>query len=1057
MKFEISKSRFEIAQKSARSTTCHCAAIPPVFTSRQSSIILLAALFLFTALPAFAQSPSDTVVLGVEGNESFERYVEDGYPTATSMSEALDLFPANLNLTRLLILKNAASVTGNGEPWPFTAGMTTPPGSLDTIEGGSLQPWQVILQGDGNNPMFNLTSDLTIVGITIISGKPAVRAGGSAALTLEQCYIRENAGHGVVAADSATVNATNCVFYKNMDGVRVESSSANVTVTHCTFYDSQAGGNGIYVAGGCSVTATNSLMCNNEYGIRVEATGAATLSGCNSWNNTNNQNYEPATLQDTGDNYSLETLFDTTSPPWQGRLSNTVQGLVTNQAIKIGETDTGVELDFEGQGRGDPPYIGADELYEDGSIGFWSECEVYYEPIGRNGARVVIEYSETIEDPSRALYLVPQGVGIGETAYHIVVPLEGGDGVYWGNTGPIDTILGDAEEKTYFADGLGAFILRPGGGAVLDDGDEGKYIIGDAIPGRKNVLVDTITPVLDIAVASNPTVTWAGDLGESYAALGVNGLMGVDPAYPYPPVSGPQATGNTAYATVAPGADPNAPPEHLKLIYNIGSFANGYYTGLGQAIAIRIDAVFKDRDVYDVYGAESPGSRPVSGFGTYDFVGPPEAASSFFTKAGWNPQTVPAAWLVEGSLPGGTTVDSLSCAPDGTVTWFVTIPVATGMSMDSFNLIGDLVAADLAGNHANPSTIDRSVLPPLQISYLGGYGTQVNFRTRISGAWPEVAWSLNDNSVGVNLYNELNPRPLYAYRLWGARSYGSLSADPVYEPLTGWSGWAPGPLGQRGDGLPASFFDPNINNQFSSPITDRWLILVVAGCDEAGNVTPWDGYQFDGMETPTLQLSGTGTPNDPADDYITLLDGSKKTGRNWVRFYVPGETTQIDTVLYANIYYQDDATGQRKDLGPAPIVSYPPPGVSLFAEFNARLLVNDPSLWSSGEVGLAFEAQENGLAIFPSPGYRYETTGMDIVSFRLPYDDLAGSLPPRLGDPGNVMTYGVKATTVVNRITEDAITDQTPATFSFKVVPGSVDEYLRRAGGQQPVKQFEAR
>lgn len=1015
------------------------------------STCLCLAVVLFGAFPALAQSSSDTVVLGVEGNESFERYKADDYTTATTMSEALDAFPLNESLTRLLILKNADTVEDDGQPWPFTAGMTTPPGKLNTIEGGSLEPWQVILQGNaGSTPMFDLTdvADFTIKGVTITGANPAVKAAGTTSLKLEQCYIRENNGHGVVATGSATLNAVNCVFYKNMDGVRVESPTANVTVTHCTFYDSQTGGDGIYVASGCSVTATNTLMCNNTYGIRAEGTpGTITLSGCNAWNNGSNlQNYEPASLGT--DNYSIETLFDTTSPPWQGRLDNTIAGMATNAAIKIGEGGTGVDLDFEGEGRGSPPYIGADELYRDGTLGFWTDCEVYSEPVGRKGAQVVIEYSGTIADLDHSLYLVPQGVTVDETAYHIVVPLQGGDGVYWGETGPIQTILGEADGKTYIADGNGEFILRPRSGEVLDDADVGTHIIGDAITGRDPVLVDTIAPSFDLEAVPNPTIAWIGPAGENYAAVGVNALIAAShPAYPYPAVGGPQAGGGP-YATVAPGADPDAPPEHLKFIYNIGSVANGYFSGAGQAIVIRMTATFADRDVYDVYGLESPGSRPVSGFQTY---GPDAGNDAFyyFTEASWRDSGIPAAWLVEGSLPTGSTVDTLTCTPDGagnmTATWDVTIPVANTVSViqDVFHLVGDFVGVDLAGNYVDPDTINRSVLPPLQISYLGGYNTQVEFRTRISGAWPEVAWSLNDNSVGVNLYNKLNPRPLYTYKLWAARSYGSLNSDPIYEPLTSWSGWAPGPLGLRGDSLPASFFDPNINQLFrDNPVADRWLILVVAGCDEAGNVTPWDGYQ----ETQTLQLNG--------DDTITLLDDGKKVGRNWVRFYVPGATTQIDTVLYANLYYEDDNTGQRQDLGPAPIVSYPPPGKSLYAEFNARLLVNDPSLWTT-QVGLTFTAQENGRDLF----LRYSPAHGDIVSFILPYgDQYANPVPPQLGDPGNVMTYAVSAvTTIGDPDSEYTTQDQTPATFSFQVVPGSVDEYLRRSGGQQPVKQFEAR
>jgi hypothetical protein len=82
-----------------------------------------------------------------------------------------------------------------------------------------------------------------------------------------------------------------------------------------------------------------------------------------------------------------------------------------------------------------------------------------------------------------------------------------------------------------------------------------------------------------------------------------------------------------------------------------------------------------------------------------------------------------------------------------------------------------------------------------------------------------------------------------------------------------------------------------------------------------------------------------------------------------------------------------------------------------------------------------------------------------MVAFQLPSPDPAsgGFLPPQLGDPSNVMTYTVNAAAVADLGLEYELNDQTPATFSFKVVPGSVDDYVRSAGGQQPVKQFETR
>ncbi|MCX5772668.1 MAG: hypothetical protein NTZ09_20680, partial [Candidatus Hydrogenedentes bacterium] len=415
---------------------------------------------------------------------------------------------------------------------------------------------------------------------------------------------------------------------------------------------------------------------------------------------------------------------------------------------------------------------------------------------------------------------------------------------------------------------------------------------------------------------------------------------------------------------------------------------------------------------------------------------------------------LPAAFCLETAQgpvsDANATVQFTSFASGGagmTATWDVAIPVvgSAGPLVERLELLGDFIAQDKAGNYPASGAVDRTIVPPLRIVWLSGYGTKVDFRTRMYGAWPEVAWSLNDTGLHINRLNPDNPRPIYSFKIWGARYYGLYNPDGLYDELTGWSPWDPQNV------LSASFFDQNISDNFGSPITDRWLLMVVAGCDEAGNVTPWDGYQWPGNESQSLLLNGDGT--------VTLL-ADKSSGRNWIRFFIPGKTTQIDTVLYANLYYVD-SSGARRNLGPAPIVSYPPPNVGLFAEFNARLLVNDPELWSGAHtVGLKVSAQQNGVPIFPTPQFAYlEPSGSDMVAFQLPFPDPASGelLPAQLGDPSNVMTYTVNAAAVADIGTDYQLEDQTPATFSFKVVPGSVDEYLRSGGGQQPVKQFETR
>jgi len=62
-----------------------------------------------------------------------------------------------------------------------------------------------------------------------------------------------------------------------------------------------------------------------------------------------------------------------------------------------------------------------------------------------------------------------------------------------------------------------------------------------------------------------------------------------------------------------------------------------------------------------------------------------------------------------------------------------------------------------------------------------------------------------------------------------------------------------------------------------------------------------------------------------------------------------------------------------------------------------------------------------------------------------------------LGRPDRVVEYVLRASTIlyddVTGLKKDE--DTTPASFKFKVVPGTVEQYLEETGRDQPVKIFE--
>ncbi|MCX5769212.1 MAG: right-handed parallel beta-helix repeat-containing protein, partial [Candidatus Hydrogenedentes bacterium] len=588
--------------------------------NRQSAIgFVLAVLLSVTAVPAFAaDDASDTVVLGVTGNETFELYKSEGYVTANTPAAALAEFTGTSGKTRLLILKNAASnaATVVGEwTWPS---MTTPPGSLKKIEGGSLtKPYDVILHGTPLLALFDFTSvgedasPFVIRGVTLTGGFNAVAADGTSRVELDRCYIREQAADvaGVVVSGSATAKLTNCVFYKNFDGILVDGAAATAEITHCTFYDNRA--SGVHVKAGGKATLVNTLMYRNAaYGIWDEAgTPQSAVSSSNSNDNASG-NYSPGSLQGTG-NYSEIVDFDT--QPWQGRMLTTSLHNLTE--IHKGASVSGVTIDFEGDGRGSEPFNGADELNPNASIGVWTRCEIYEEPVGRRGADVLINYSGTIPNLGSSLCLLPDGVEVNDLAYDIEIPLDGGDGIYWGRIPNIDTILGEANGKTYIADSDNAQLILRLPDRVLDLTDEGSLILGQAVDGHKGIVIDTIPPAVDLQYYTTDALVWWNGAATAFGAAGIT-FAADQPGYafPYPVLSGLQMTepaGSLSHAVYTP-----APPEPPVFLYNVGSVANGYNELLPEHwLYLKIQATFMDPDVYTAKQLPADGyTRTPSGF-----------------------------------------------------------------------------------------------------------------------------------------------------------------------------------------------------------------------------------------------------------------------------------------------------------------------------------------------------------------------------------------------------------------------------------------------------------
>ena len=1007
--------------------------------SNRKRFVLVSALVLAAlAAPAFAAiSPSDTAVVGKADSEFYDSYIDRGFQTFPTIKAAFEAFALpSATFKRVLLLKGTWQYDG-------TPPLPTP---LESIEGASpTKPYEVIIEGTAmgatSPPVLLVSSKGTsekrfrVSRVSIQKGSDGIRVQGEAFVDLESCYIHDNFSHGLTVTDNAEVKATNCIFFMNQDGVHVEDATdaPKATIIHCTAISNH--GHGLCAGQKATVSATNCLFSANSsassdsYGVYKDAAASSvTLSSNNSFNNFNNRDYAPEGVEAANNWWDfVKFLLD---PSFQGELDPSNLGIPADSLHRGVSTEVG--SDFEGDRRsGTDPWIGADEISLGSEVGYWSACDVTSAPIGTRGAYVEIYYTGEIA----GLYLVPQGVPDTESASHFQVPLEGGDGFYWGT-------IKNNEISTFkngrIVDGDGHFIIvTDPDGIILGRGgpDDALHISSAAEAGRR-VLVDTIPPeVVSVLYQPQSLVTELNNMAATAVPFG-------SPVFPYSNEGigawwqwvAPSDSASRAVFAPYDGLFPLT--EGPKFVYNVGSVANGYNIGGSYGLNLTITGYFIDKNVYEKYPELDNSSTEVRRPSGFPDVGSETGAfSKYFTEL-WKPSGLPAAWLLQ-NLNGITAETSftpaLTAGNNLVANWSVIVPVVVNEMQlfdGSLDLLGDFVSQDLAGNSYPEAS---SPLPPLQVSWRSGSNLKIQISKQMYGSWPEVSWGLNISNLNISKQNPANPRPIYSFNIWGALSDNPM--EPNYKELTGWSPWSTQTV------LPASFFDQNTGDNFGEPITDRSLIIVVAGCDEAGNVTPWDGY---GGEVQTLFLDG---------NLLTLADVNKDSGRNWLRFRIPGKSAQLDTVLYANLYYVNPDTNERVDFGPAPIVSFPPPGVRLMAEFNARILLNDPALW--GSAWLKVTCQQNGISVFGfSPGYIYmPTSGTDMVYFELPYE----GAPPQLGDASNVMTYTISAAALADTGADPLPEDQTPATFSFKVVPGSVDDYLRSSGGQQPVKQFETR
>jgi hypothetical protein len=357
-------------------------------------------------------------------------------------------------------------------------------------------------------------------------------------------------------------------------------------------------------------------------------------------------------------------------------------------------------------------------------------------------------------------------------------------------------------------------------------------------------------------------------------------------------------------------------------------------------------------------------------------------------------------------------------------------------------LQGELEGRDRLGNE---SSDDANLTPVrLNVLWLSGERMLRNMDFRPTGSadgYEGFFWGTGASMLGLTY--EYAPVPLYTFRVWRCHSEGIQNQDAdYYEPVTDWLPWS-----QDASVRPA-FFKEQVGDDV---LKDRWVLVVVSAMDEAGNVAPWPGDELGNDTENVIVQSGC---------YGALQ------GRTWKRFFAPGTSSVIDTTLAVDFRYDNPDT----DLGPATIIAYPADANrKILGYFDVSPVTGELISGAISDVFIVAELEQEGQVVFrigvpawgqstvrvtlPTDAQTPPTNRVDLTQIN--QTEIVPGASFSLGSPTAVVNYVFRASTVVVYNNGYILTDTSPANFGFKVVPKSIEQYLKSSGGEQPVKVFE--
>ncbi len=1015
-----------------------------------AACVILAVLF----IGPFAHAQSNVVLV------TTDQILLDFFETSTVFDNVFDAIafanePRN-RIDTIQIDEDADPSTSEIDAWAAGA---LPEITVSLKIEGLGHPKDVILQGSTSDPVLTVsgTAELIVESLTLTGGSNGVHAMENSTLIVNRCIIRDNDEYGVkinepapdpedppeiLVRDQAIYNSA--ITDNSGGGVLVEAAEGLLTVLGCTLIDN---GDAIALPEGADADITNTLIYRNT-GVDISGTGTITTGynyildnappafplGTNDVDTTNPLFDDP--LVDLGD---PELLADS----WKGKIVSFDSSPLLDSGNEIEDSPYTI-LDLDGEVRTAPTVpiillpndddasfrdIGADELVASGVDAGWVFAEVIPDPVPALGAG---QLSVRLRMPSPGLEFVPDTdteiFAVTELGNKLLLDvIELTDGYFVGKN--VEPILSN-ESPSH--DGL-AFI-------EVKIGDEPRFPVPDsqAETGR-NFIIDTIAPVMTVTsggLTANFFVT-SGDATLAPAGIPLDPL---DVQWRPAGTSQPYSDGRIY------GLDELNPP--------VGGQAAQIFFNGPAPLTLTVTANFSDMAPSELDGLTPAGG----GFDKeLEISGPFQLRTDELTGDRLPPFNMPRWILDEGLLPIDAEVTAtftvggaVEVKPDEfiytnmRVVWEIAFSKLYLSANDfHYHLAIRFQGQDQAGN----LTKDSELLDPLHIWYMDNAQTSLSPRYDREVTNPSFKWDLS------RPLDPVRPEPCdprFRYRLLKSVSvdgdpklgpYQSVNLPAPTVSYLNYDGWSP--YYSSAKGLPFEWFKQSgvITN-----LPHTWLILVVAGADEAGNV------ESDPLVTP-----------------FTVPEGVS-AGLNWQRFMIPGLGQQIETTVDADFWWDIDMDGvpgpDEAFFPDGKIIPLPP--VDLF---NAKLYPNN--LGARIEAKFRIEvigttaAREVDIELFEASNILESNTvllpaGRDSVDVWLALDNeqVRHGLSALVGDPQRRVprNYVLRATGYdVDPLGNRIIGDSTPANYAFTVAP-TVEGFIenKQSADDQPIKVIES-